>query len=626
MYAYLGAVLVGLAILAVAGIRLLDSTIHRLAEERVRADLNSVREAYRSEGSHLAMVVRITAGRYFLRDALLSDEIGLLDSELERIRQGEGLDYLQLTDPAGRAIVGVAEDVSERGAGDPGGPGCTPIFQAVREQDRGVVSTERTDGDRLALAAGAPIHGPEGGLLAVLCGGLLLDRDQGVVERLGAAVGQEAWAGERQPGTVTVYLGGSPVATTVHWSNGHPALDRMASEGVRATVLGEGEVEIERTRLGDSWYLTGYEPLQDLSGANIGMLSAGVLESPYLSLRNRLLFFFVGVSLVTLVALGFFFHLFTTRTLAPFDELVDATRRIAQGDLDHRIEVRSGDELGVLAHSLNDMAEGLEEATSKAADFTRRLEEQVKVKTDELEATQDQLIQSEKMSALGRLAAGIAHEINNPLTSILINSELIAEHMEPEDPMSEHLGFITDEATRCSTIVDGLLQFTRQTPTVMGESDLNELVATTMRIIDSQAMAEKVEVEVDLDRRMPPIMADPNKLRQVLTNIIVNALDAMPKGGRLVVTTRYLPDSQQAGITVEDSGPGIPQDMQSRIFDPFYTTKGVDGTGLGLAVSLGIIEQHDGKIEVESEPGEGTMMKVRLPIKTVPSDQAGGGI
>jgi two-component system NtrC family sensor kinase len=211
------------------------------------------------------------------------------------------------------------------------------------------------------------------------------------------------------------------------------------------------------------------------------------------------------------------------------------------------------------------------------------------------------------------MAAGIAHEINNPLTSILINSHLMAERLHEDEQCAENLKLIMDETTRCSTIVKGLLEFSRQTRPKKGPADINEVVGKTLALMRSQILLHRVNVDTDLDVTLPEIMIDVNKIAQVFTNIILNAIDAMRDGGTLSISTSMSPGRQFVEVGFADTGCGIPKEHLGKIFDPFYTTKGTKGTGLGLAVSYGIVEQHGGEIRVHSEVRKGSIFTVQLP-------------
>ncbi len=235
----------------------------------------------------------------------------------------------------------------------------------------------------------------------------------------------------------------------------------------------------------------------------------------------------------------------------------------------------------------------------------------------ELQETQLQLLQSEKMASLGKLAAGVAHEINNPLGGILIFSKMLLEDLPPDDPRREDLERICDEASRCKEIVKGLLEFARQTSYKMEPTDLNRALVQGISLLENQALFHNIRIVKNLDPNLPPITANIGQLNQVFMNIILNAAEAMEGQGTLTVNTRLGPDKDTVIVEFTDTGCGIKEEHLTRIFDPFFTTKEVGkGTGLGLSMSYGIVEKHRGRIWVKSKEGEGCTFTIELPVRT----------
>jgi len=235
----------------------------------------------------------------------------------------------------------------------------------------------------------------------------------------------------------------------------------------------------------------------------------------------------------------------------------------------------------------------------------------------ELQDTQMRLIQTEKMASLGSLAAGVAHEINNPLGGILIYASLLMEDFSDQnDPRVQDLKRIVEEGTRCKDIVKGLLEFARQSESRFESVAINKAIDDVLFFLEKQALFHNIRTIKELNSDLPLIQGDPNQIKQVLMNMMVNAAEAMSeKGGTLTITTGINPDGSSIVIFFKDTGPGIPPAIQSKIFDPFFTTKDVGkGTGLGLSTSYGIVQSHHGAIEVESAPGKGATFKIILPI------------
>ncbi len=226
---------------------------------------------------------------------------------------------------------------------------------------------------------------------------------------------------------------------------------------------------------------------------------------------------------------------------------------------------------------------------------------------------QKAMMQNEKLASVGRLSAGVAHEINNPLTTILTTAMLVQEDLKPEDPIYEDLEVIAHETLRCRKIVTSLLDFARQNEPNKKEYDLHEVVNQSVLLTRKQAAFNDIQVEYDAGNKIPRIMLDKGQIQQALINLIINATEATGEGGRVVVKTDYAETARQVRISISDNGPGITRENLDRLFDPFFTTK-ESGTGLGLAITHGMIEQHGGTINVESQPGKGTRFTIDLPI------------
>jgi signal transduction histidine kinase len=232
-----------------------------------------------------------------------------------------------------------------------------------------------------------------------------------------------------------------------------------------------------------------------------------------------------------------------------------------------------------------------------------------------LQETHLQLVSSEKMASLGKLAAGIAHEINNPLGGILIYSSLMMEDLTEEDSRRGDLARIVQEAGRCKEIVKSLLEFARQTEPKMEPTDVNRAINDGLFFLVNQALFHNIKIVKKLDPFLPFVRGNASQLKQVFMNIIVNAAEAMHGSGTLTITTSPAPDRKAVNVEFTDTGEGIPEENLTRIFDPFFTTKEVGkGTGLGLATSYGIVEDHGGKIGVRSKVGEGTTFAIELPV------------
>lgn len=226
---------------------------------------------------------------------------------------------------------------------------------------------------------------------------------------------------------------------------------------------------------------------------------------------------------------------------------------------------------------------------------------------------QKAMMQQEKLASIGRLSAGVAHEINNPLTTILTTSMLLQEETQPEDPMYAELEIIAKETLRCRKIVTSLLDFARQTKPDKKEHDLNDIVKESLLLVKKQAAFKDISVEQDLASKLPRVFVDKGQIQQSLINLVLNAIEATDAGGYVRILTKHIPEKRKIHVSVADNGEGIAENDLVKIFDPFFTTKD-DGSGLGLAITHGIVEQHNGSIEAESKLGRGTTFTIKLPL------------
>jgi two-component system NtrC family sensor kinase len=270
--------------------------------------------------------------------------------------------------------------------------------------------------------------------------------------------------------------------------------------------------------------------------------------------------------------------------------------------------------LGELSESFNNMISQLKRSRDDIEEWTQTLEHRVQERTRELQQVQDQLILAGKMAALGELAAGVAHEINNPLTGVLTFSSLILKKMEDTHPWKKDLETIVQQTSRCRNIVKGLLDFARQRKPDKKLWDVHTLLEKTLSLVEKQAPFQNIQIRKEFKPEIPQLLIDGDQIQQVFMNILLNAADAMgANGGRLTIRTDL--NDSTAEIAFTDTGVGIAKEHLPRLFDPFFTTKQTGkGTGLGLAISYGIVRSHNGDIKVESEVGKGSTFRIKLPI------------
>jgi two-component system NtrC family sensor kinase len=432
----------------------------------------------------------------------------------------------------------------------------------------------------LTLAAVAPVLSDDGAVLGAVMVGHLFNNDFTIVDRIKEVAGVD---------TVTIFFGDLRVSTNVLDLEGERAVGTRVSQQVRDALLIEGVGFTGPAYVVNEDFITRYEPLRDHEGRVVGILYVGARQASFQRLVNefdaRILMIALGSTLLAvMIAVPI------SRSITkPVETLAEANEKVARGDRTVTVPVQGTGEVAILARSFNSMVETLR-------------------------TTEQQLIQSEKLASVGQLAAGVAHEINNPLGTILLFSDIMRKELPADDPRGDDVRMIIDEATRCKTIVSDLLNFARQNEVLAQTTDVNALIAETVQEISIQSMFDHVEIVMGLDPALPSIQADPAQLREVFVNLMTNAAEAMVDGGSLTIITVSAQD-EMIQISFRDTGFGIPEENLSKIFTPFFTTKPIGkGTGLGLAIVYGIIKMHRGQIYVESEEGGGSTFTITLPV------------
>lgn len=622
------------------GTRLEHKTIISLAQDKVNHDLASAWMVYNEKLNDIRDVVLLNSRRESIQKAAKDNEKELLEKYLSRVREDFNLDILTLTDAQGKVLLRTTQpeiwgdnqskDALVRRALM--GETVTATQIIPREEllkegknlvERAYLRFESTpkatprakeyEKDGIMLKAAAPLIDEYGNIIGVLYGGILLNRNYEIVDRVKEIV----FKGEKYKGidigTATIFQHDLRISTNVKKANGERAIGTRVSKEVNQAVLKEGKPWVHRAFVVNDWYISAYEPIKNINGDIIGILYVGMLEKPYIDLRNNVMITFTGMAIISVVVLLIILFFITSTIIDPLRGMVFATNKIAQGDLNHKVEIKYRDEIGKLARSFNQMTENLKKANEKLIQWGKTLEKRVEERTKELREIQDFLIQSEKLASLGKMAAGVAHEINNPLTSILINTHLMLEKVEEKHAFYENLSLIADETSRCTNIVKGLLEFSRQELPQKAFSDINDIINRTLNLLKNQVSFYNISIIKELGLNLPQIELDKNKIEQVFWNLMFNASEAMPDGGKLTIISKFSQNKKYIEVIFMDTGVGIPKENINKLYDPFFTTKS-SGTGLGLAVSYGIIKQHLGKIEVESEQGKGSTFTVSLPL------------
>lgn len=359
-----------------------------------------------------------------------------------------------------------------------------------------------------------------------------------------------------------------------------------------------------------------HQPEERLLGVIDINLDLGPSDEAHMESANELLisslFGILGIVIVTLWSVNRMVH-------KPVRKLTKETKKLSEGDLGARVPETSKDEIGILAKTFNSMAMDLETARGELIDWGQTLETRVAEKTNELSRAQDQIVQVDRMASLGKLAAVVAHEINNPLASVVTYAKIIVRRLKKQDELTdecmenlEYLESIASEASRCGEIVSQLLAFARRRGGEFGPADVNQIINKALFLINHQIKINGVKTETDLQADLPTITADPSQIQQALMALLINATQVLEEGEKISLATREVDGGVE--ITVGDSGPGMSEDVARHAFEPFFTTKEQgDGVGLGLSVVYGIVERHGGRIDLDTAPGEGSRFTLFLP-------------
>jgi len=640
---FLFVVIVGGILSSLIGTQLVANTIVLQAQNKVKYDLSTARLVYQEALNHVRYVVQLTAAGRTIPHYLESGRLKNLTDYLIKRRKEFGLDVLTLTDAKGKVIIRTYHPF--QGGDD---RSADPLIQRARQKEivastaivpREELELEGSDlaerafiipvptlkakeypgeqeGMGMMLKAAVPVLDDAGRLLGVLYGGVLLNRNYQIVDKVRALLYGEGRYKGKDMGTATIFLGGLRISTNVRDEKGQRAIGTRVSREVYEAVIEKGELWEDRAFVVKDWYITAYEPIRDLRGKIVGVLYVGMLEAPYIDLRNKVVFSFFGIGVLGVFLVLMLSFFITTGIIRPLREMVWATRKIAEGHYSLELPISFKDEIGQLAESFNHMLVRLQQTRKELEDYGRTLEEKVEQRSQQLKKIQMQLMQSEKLASLGRLASGVAHEINSPLTGILTFSHLLMRKLKDNPELQRELELIVKETTRVSTIVRGLLDFAHESKPQKRPCNINALILHTISLLEHQTVFHDIRIVKNLDPQVPLVLLDANQVQQVFMNILLNAADAMPAGGTLTITSNLAAEDSYVQVRFADTGTGISEKDLGKIFDPFFTTKAdKKGTGLGLAVSYGIIDRHRGKIEVHSEEGKGTTFTIKLPLQ-----------
>ncbi|MHB8862130.1 MAG: sensor histidine kinase [Pirellulaceae bacterium] len=621
-------ILIANSLLSFSTLRYLGSVWLKEVQTRVERNLGSARAAYEKHIEVIAAFLRGRAGDRTWSEIIARNDPAELRQMLRSVQQEGGMDFTVLLDAVGR-VIGRASSCQTHDdlAADPliaqvlrdrDPVWGTEIFSRERLLAEGTElvdrarfelvptpaarrTTETVCEDGMVVAAAVPLFDAEGHLQAVLYAGNLVNRRYDIVDAIKREVfPREVYRG-RDIGTVTIFQGDLRISTNVTMDDGSRAVGTRLSASVCDVVLDRGQRWADAAFVVNDWYITAYEPIHDPSGKTIGVLYVGLLRAPFLHQLNVISAVFVAIVLAATVANLVLLFVANELVLRPVRHVVVMAQKIIGGDLSARMGIRPPGEMGILCRAIDSMAHAVAER-----------EELLK------QATRQQIGRSEQLASVGRLAAGVAHEINNPLTGVLAFADMLSEKENLDDQDREDVAVILRETKRVREIVRGLLDFARETPFIQKPLDINDAIRQTLRLLGKREAFQNLVIVEDLTEPLPQVCVDKNQIQQVLLNLMLNACEAMPEGGTLLVNSTAA--DQRVIVKVTDTGHGIDKRHQDLIFEPFFTTKPVGkGTGLGLSVSYGILKQHGGTLEVESEIGKGSTFIVALPAMSTPA-------
>lgn len=629
----------------------------RLLITKVRADLAVAHGYFEQVLADVGAGAWGVAGSHALQRALLDPRRGsALPTLLEGERVRLGLDFLRLV-PNGAPLHpadALARDADRDAALYDTAPGTTrarlevwsaDALQAVAPglQQRAHIAlvdtqnaapTERHSEDRaLLVLARVPVFDDAGARTGTLVGGLLLNQNLAFIDHINHIVYPDGSLPFGSQGTATLFLDDVRITTNVRLFQNQRAIGTRVSHTVHDMVLQRGLTWLDRAFVVNDWYVSGYEPLLDDRGARVGMLYVGFLEAPFRWVRYSMLGV-MGLIFGAVMVLAALLSLRWARDIfRPVERMSQTMQRVEAGDTQARVGPQaSRDELGTLSAHLDHLLDVVDDNTQRLRDWGQTLDRKVAQRTLELEASnaslqraQQQLVQSEKMAAIGQLTASVAHEINNPIAVIQGNLDLMRETLGPDGcaPVREELQLLDQQVERMRLIVTQLLQHARPTEYAGYVESLNpnQVVTDCLVLVAHLLQQQRVKLEQHLAARAS-VACHRQELQQVLINLLINAVQAMPQGGELELATRDWLDGQGhpqgAVIEIKDRGAGISDEVRTRLFTPFFTTK-PEGHGLGLWISADLVQRYGGHLEAANrEDGPGAVLSVWLRSEAQP--------
>jgi signal transduction histidine kinase len=660
--------LAGVLPLLVAALALWGNAAYdRLLITKVRSDLAVARGYFDQVLGQVGSGTRAVATSHQLHLSLERQDRQALQAQLKRERERLGFDFINLYGPTGDWItadwaIGV----------DALPPGAAKLASADARASLSVLDhaalvalaphlaarlnipivptanaapSQRTVEDRaMVMLASAPVLSPRGETLATLSAGVLLNQNLPLIDHINRIVYPEGSLPLDSLGTATLFMDDVRITTNVRLFQNQRAIGTRVSQAVRDAVLGRGATWLDSAFVVNDWYVSAYEPIINAANERIGMLYVGYLEKPFRQAKYAVLGV-IGVIFLVVMALSAWFSVRLARSIFQPVERMNATmRQFEEGQSSARVgDVSARDEIGALANHLDHLLKTVDDKTQALQRWGEQLDAKVADRTRELEQAnttlkqaQQQLVKSEKLAAIGQLTASIAHEINNPIAVIQGNLDLMRETLgERAHDVRGEMKLLDEQVERMRLIVTQLLQYARPTEYAgyVEALDVNRVLADSLVLVAHLLANRRIEV-VRHAQASTTVGLNRQELQQVVINLLVNAIQAMPGGGRLTLTTRdWIDDDDARGtvckgacIEVRDSGLGLTATAMDRLFKPFFTTKN-DGNGLGLWISQGLVERYGGRISAaNADNASGACFTIWLLTEPLAPDTPGAPV
>lgn len=620
-----------------------NAAYDRLLITKVRSDLAVARGYFEQVLGSVGSGTQAVADSHALHQALARQDLTALEAQLRAARARLGFDFINLYSPQGQLLS--ADWAHTSAQGPTLNDATAPRLEALPATHRGQAGlsrlsadtllalaphlaarihipliptlnappTHRTEEDRaLVMLSSVPITDAQGQPLAVLRAGVLLNQNLGLIDHINSIVYPPDALPLGSHGTATLFLDDVRIVTNVRLFQNQRAIGTRVSEAVRDTVLTQGALWLDRAFVVNDWYVSAYEPLRDEAGEPVGMLYVGFLEAPFRQVKRGLLALIVGIFGLVIILAAVFSLRWARSIFKPLEQMNHTMQRVEEGNTRARVgPLAAQDEVGALAAHLDQLLDVIDDKTQTLQQGADELEAKVTERTRELahsnttlRQAQKQLIQSEKLAAIGQLTASVAHEINNPIAVIQGNLDLMRELLgQHATPVQAELTLIDQQVNRMRLIVTQLLQHARPTD----YAGYVEPVAVSQVLDDALALVAHLLTQTDVDvvrdlHALGRTEINRQELQQVIVNLLTNALQAMPHGGTLWLHTRDQPDAQgRPGVlmAVGDTGAGISPEVQAQLFRPFFTTR-PNGHGLGLWISTGLLARYGATLRADN--------------------------